>query len=729
MKKSENLYKSNKTLYIVSVAVILCVCFLSIGYSAFSNSLKIEGILAVVRPVASARITSISITNTSNGGIGNSEDFTKDVLFGNISLPNQDSTITYKVNITVFLSSEMKLTNITGLDSNLEYSISGYNMGDILCNSNNECNLGATDDVFITIGYKNGSYDPNNTTFPINMNFNFEVVQIVAKIGNDRYETLQDAIDAVPTNNTETTIDLLMNTSEVLTVSSGQNITFNMHGNTISNDGVHNVISNTGTIRMSDGLITSNTTQGAVNNNAGGVFIMSGGSISTTGSRQCFYNDGGTLTITGTASLKSTSNERAPVHNLNGGTVIITGGTIESTRYCGVDNRGTSTLTIGVKDGDPANTPVIRGKTYGVKSDNNFNYYDGIIKGSTSAFEDENKIGDTEQSLMMIRRTERIDGSDYYVVQLGIPVTITFNANGGSVSPATRTINKGGPIGELPLATKTNYNFDGWFTEASGGTEVKSTTTFNADTEIFAHFSQTIVAKIGNNEYSTLALAVAAVTTSTPTTITITKDIVLPQNIQINSGRNITFDLDGHTISNRIANMQLFENKGTTVIKNGTLATDGTQGAVNNRVNGANLTIDNLTIIATGTRQAIYNEGGNTTIQGNSHLSNISNERAAVQIKTSGTITILSATIESSNFSAVAMDGGTLNIGVKDGNINTSNPSITGATYGVEATGGTVNFYDGILRGITDAVSGTISDSDGTPTTGTSGNYKTLHLE
>ena len=60
---------------------------------------------------------------------------------------------------------------------------------------------------------------------------------------------------------------------------------------------------------------------------------------------------------------------------------------------------------------------------------------------------------------------------------------------------------------------------------------------------------------------------------------------------------------------------------------------------------------------------------------------------------------------------------GTINIGTKgdlteEGELNVSktNPDITSDTYGLEITSGTVNFYDGIISGTTDAVNGTINE-------------------
>ena len=52
-----------------------------------------------------------------------------------------------------------------------------------------------------------------------------------------------------------------------------------------------------------------------------------------------------------------------------------------------------------------------------------------------------------------------------------------------------------------------------------------------------------------------------------------------------------------------------------------------------------------------------------------------------------------------------------MTIGAKDGNINTSSPNIRGETSCIESLG-TLNYYDGILKGITGVISGTISDQE-----------------
>lgn len=58
--------------------------------------------------------------------------------------------------------------------------------------------------------------------------------------------------------------------------------------------------------------------------------------------------------------------------------------------------------------------------------------------------------------------------------------TITFDANGGTVSPETKTVTYGQPIGSLPIPVRTGYRFDGWYTidVETGGAKVNEDTVF-----------------------------------------------------------------------------------------------------------------------------------------------------------------------------------------------------------------------------------------------------------
>ena len=71
---------------------------------------------------------------------------------------------------------------------------------------------------------------------------------------------------------------------------------------------------------------------------------------------------------------------------------------------------------------------------------------------------------------------------------------ITFNATGGSASSGSKSIVYGDSYGELPTASRTGYSFDGWFTDASGGTQISASTTMNraSDHSVYAHWTANI---------------------------------------------------------------------------------------------------------------------------------------------------------------------------------------------------------------------------------------------
>ena len=74
--------------------------------------------------------------------------------------------------------------------------------------------------------------------------------------------------------------------------------------------------------------------------------------------------------------------------------------------------------------------------------------------------------------------------------------TVTWNANGGTVSPASTTKTHGSTLGTLPTPTRAataeySYTFAGWFTAASGGTQISTTTTVTSDVTYYAHWTAT----------------------------------------------------------------------------------------------------------------------------------------------------------------------------------------------------------------------------------------------
>ena len=67
--------------------------------------------------------------------------------------------------------------------------------------------------------------------------------------------------------------------------------------------------------------------------------------------------------------------------------------------------------------------------------------------------------------------------------------TITFNGNGGTPSAGTMST-AGGKLTSLPTATRSgSYSFDGWYTAASGGTQITTAYVFSANTTVYAHWT------------------------------------------------------------------------------------------------------------------------------------------------------------------------------------------------------------------------------------------------
>ena len=72
-------------------------------------------------------------------------------------------------------------------------------------------------------------------------------------------------------------------------------------------------------------------------------------------------------------------------------------------------------------------------------------------------------------------------------------VTVTFNANGGTVEPASRTVAKDGTI-SLPTPTRFGFTFVGWYvSETFDGAPVNESGTYSADTILYAKWTAVTV--------------------------------------------------------------------------------------------------------------------------------------------------------------------------------------------------------------------------------------------
>ena len=117
-----------------------------------------------------------------------------------------------------------------------------------------------------------------------------------------------------------------------------------------------------------------------------------------------------------------------------------------------------------------------------------------------------NTTGSTRTGYVYVKEGSTIFTT--YKITQSATVTVTYNKNGGSGSNFTRSIAYGSNYGKVDNPTKTGYNFTGWYTAASGGTQVTETTKMNngANHTLYAHWSPktfTVTFKDGSTTVST----------------------------------------------------------------------------------------------------------------------------------------------------------------------------------------------------------------------------------
>lgn len=85
---------------------------------------------------------------------------------------------------------------------------------------------------------------------------------------------------------------------------------------------------------------------------------------------------------------------------------------------------------------------------------------------------------------------------------------VSFNGNGGTPAQPSKEVTYGQTYGTLPTATRRGYKLNGWYTSASGGNKIETSTTFNnvGDVTLYAHWTRstyTIRNLIQNGSFET----------------------------------------------------------------------------------------------------------------------------------------------------------------------------------------------------------------------------------
>ena len=286
--------------------------------------------------------------------------------------------------------------------------------------------------------------------------------------------------------------------------------------------------------------------------------------------------------------------------------------------------------------------------------------------------------------------------------------TITFNTNGGTISENTKLVLENTKIGTLPIPTKNNLKFGGWYT--SNDEEVTENTRMGK-TDIT--YNALWVIEVGEIDMSgfaagTTALQAAIQTVPAdgkPTEVLLDEDS--KDNIVIPNNKNIILDLNGKELdTNNTGKYNVVNNGGTLTIQNGTIKTNAEYGAVDNGGGNtiATLTLKNVNIISS-TKQGVSNKKNGVLYIEDSYIT--SADAYPLHNRSNGTCYLKSGTIIGVKYPGIYNDG-TLYIGENDETLSTSNPYIQGATNPVSGDdnvkgvvgSGYTTIYDGVIKSL-----------------------------
>lgn len=108
--------------------------------------------------------------------------------------------------------------------------------------------------------------------------------------------------------------------------------------------------------------------------------------------------------------------------------------------------------------------------------------FDGTacMNGKTYKDAKANKESNIKTTHIKVKSFARIAAANLY--------TLTYDANGGSVSQASKSVTSDSAYGTLATPTRTGYTFAGWYTAANSGTQVTASTICKGDATIYAHW-------------------------------------------------------------------------------------------------------------------------------------------------------------------------------------------------------------------------------------------------
>ncbi len=394
----------------------------------------------------------------------------------------------------------------------------------------------------------------------------------VAQIGETKYATLQEAVNAANDN----TVKLLENVTEDINIPTGINVTLDLNGHKITNVSGHTItVEKGGKLNISDSVgtgVVDNTShgKGAIVNS--GEVTLNGGTFKRSAENGTSpYGNGGnswyTIANYGTMEI----NTGVTVENAGGYSSMIRNGG-EATADCNLTIRG-GNFTGGIN--------TVKNDLFGVLTINGGNF------------------SNTAQYVIMNWNKAEITAGTFQTLDTASAVLFTsaFGSNANYVGELTIS------GGEFKHASDTQEMIVDHYDESNKGNAVVTGGKFDADIStyvpdgyIYNGETNTVeqltvnnaVAKIEDIPYKTLAAAISAA--GDGNTVTLLKDVTEKVSIS----RNLVLDLNGKTLTGKdLVNsnrknerIALTANAGEVKVKNGII-----DGRVN-AYDSANLTID-----------------------------------------------------------------------------------------------------------------------------------------
>ena len=216
-------------------------------------------------------------------------------------------------------------------------------------------------------------------------------------------------------------------------------------------------------------------------------------------------------------------------------------------------------------------------------------------------------INETTNTTFRVKAVDNVGNRSTNTVTFTIRInknfTVSYNANGGTVSPTSKTVVYGSTYGTLATPTRTGYAFAGWYTSATGGTQVTSTTKVSQHQNhtIYAHWnvnSYTLTYNYSANGGSSATRTSASVSFGSNADLSVTASKSGYTFVGWNTDRNATTGLSSYTMPSNNATLYAIFKK--------TIAATVYSGSNRSTVTTASVTVYNNTVSGNVTLPTSY---------------------------------------------------------------------------------------------------------------------------